>query len=54
MLTMSLYLDLQMTIMKTSLFRASVLPRPRNYRVRRGFRDNLARFFRVKKKKMFK
>ena len=28
--------------------RASVLPRPRNYRVRRGFHDNLARFFRVK------
>ena len=27
--------------------RASVLPRPRNYRVRRGFHDNLARFFRV-------
>ena len=29
--------------------RASVLPRPRNNRVRRGFHDNLARFFRVKK-----
>ena len=28
--------------------RASVLPRPRKYRVRRGFHDNLARFFRAK------